>query len=168
MKDNGNLIDRLHIFRCDDRVFIHVAKEGNLCFDIRREHSVSSAEKNIGLDAYFSKFLHAMLSRFGLELPRRVDERDQSEVNVERILPAHISSNLPDRFQKRKTFDVTYGPTHLDDHDVHILAEIEDLRFNLIGDMGNDLDRTAKIVSFPLFGNDRIVYLPGREIIFPR
>ncbi len=66
MKDCGDFINRLHIFGCDHRIFIHIAEESDFCFNIRREQSVGSAEKNIRLDTYFSKFFHTMLSRFGL------------------------------------------------------------------------------------------------------
>ena len=63
-------------------------------------------------------------------------------------------------------FDVADGAADLDDHDLGVvLARGEpDPALDLVGDMGDDLDRAAQIVAAPLLGDHRRIDLTGGDI----
>ena len=85
-------------------------------------------------------------------------------MNIECVAGTAIKTELTDRLEERKRLDVTNGTPNLDDCDIGIFHVRKDLRFNLIGDMGDDLNRTAQVVATAFFVNDREVDLAGGEV----
>jgi len=67
----------------------------------------------------------------------------------DRILMTHLQDELTDRLEEWQSLDVTGGTAYFRDQDVSItgLLKAANTSFNLIGDVGNDLDRLAEIVA---------------------
>ena len=88
-------------------------------------------------------------------------------MQVEHIPPSDILTHLANRFQKWLAFNIANCAANF--HDNHIRVGLAchrlDTILNLIGDMRNDLNGTAEVLSASLFANDRSINLPGRYII---
>ena len=106
-----------------------------------------------------------MLRRLGLQLLRGGDERNQRDVNEERVFAAKLLAHLADGFDEGQRFDVADGAADLDDGDVDILRDLLHRRLDLVGDVRNDLDGLAEIVAAALFGDDLLVDAAGGPVI---
>ena len=69
------------------------------------------------------------------------------------ILRADFEIELPDRFQKRKTFDVARRSSDFGDHDVVFLfvGNFADPIFDFVGHVRNHLYGFAEIIAATLF-----------------
>ena len=86
----------------------------------------------------------------------------QGEVDVGHVVPAHVAAELPDRLDEREDLDVADRAADLDDDDVDAVgAELVDALLDLVGDVGDDLDRLAQVVAPPLLGDHRRVDAAG-------
>ena len=88
-------------------------------------------------------------------------------MDVERVLAPDVLPQLPDRLEERLALDVADRAADFDDHDVGIACNRPDAVLDLVGDVGNDLDRPAQVVAAPLFLDHRQVDLPGRPVVVP-
>ena len=98
-----------------------------------------------------------MLRGFCLEFAGAVDKGNQRQVNKDRMQGWQLVVELPDRFEKRKAFDIANGAANLAQHEVDALIAREHELLDFVGDVGNDLDRAAQIVAAALLGQDRLV-----------
>jgi len=80
-----------------------------------------------------------------------VDERD--------VVPAHLVPELGGALQEREALDVADGAPHLDHDYVGLLGggELADPVLDLVGDVGDDLDRLAEELASPLLLDDGLV-----------
>ncbi len=80
--------------------------------------------------------------------------------------PPHLVAELADRLQERQRFDVADGPSHLGDHhvDVGVAAHAVDPLFDLVRDVGDDLDGVAEVVAPPLLLDDGEVHGAGGDV----
>ncbi len=81
------------------------------------------------------------------------------------ILRSHIASKLTNCLQKRKTLDISDRPTDFSDHDVYIVGQIENPLFYLVGDMRDDLNRPAQIITPSFLGNHSVIDLSRCKVI---
>ena len=105
-----------------------------------------------------------MLRRLRLQLAGGADERNQREVNVERVIAADVLPQLPNRLEKREAFDVADGAADLHEHDVDAMGHAPDRVFDLVSKMRNDLHRPSEIVAAPLLLNDALIDLSRRPV----
>src|SRR5262245_429507 len=98
-------VDIVDVARLDHRALAHVAEQRELAPLFLRDRPVRSAEQNVRLDADRQQLLDRMLRRLGLELARRRYERQQRQVNVERMVARQLVAELADRLQERQTLD---------------------------------------------------------------
>jgi hypothetical protein len=75
---------------------------------------------------------------------------------------------LPNRLQKGKRFDITDRSTDLSDHDIVMTGQATDGLLDLVGDMGNDLNRGAQVVPTTLLLDDGLVDSPGGDVVVLR
>src|SRR5207245_10395878 len=88
-----------------------------------RERSLGAAHQDVRLDPDLHQLSNGVLGRLGLELGGGGDERDEGEVDEQRIVAADFLAELADRLQEREGFDVPHGATDLRDHDVVVGCE---------------------------------------------
>ena len=86
----------------------------------------------------------------------RPDIWQPGDVNREDILATDIFLKLADSFKKWFAFDITNGTANFDNDDIGITFNgmEADTIFNLIRDMGDNLNGATKLVSLSLLGND--------------
>ena len=162
-----HLVDRRDVERGEHRRRVHVAEERDLVLHLPRDLAVGAAEQDVRLDADLAQLLHRVLRRLRLQLARGGDVRDEREVDVERVLLAHVVLHLPDRLEERQRLDVADGAADLDDEDVGAARRLADDRLDLVGDVRDDLHGLAEVLAAPLPLDDGLVDAPGREVVLP-
>ena len=160
-----HFVDARDVFRRDDGFLVDIAEQRDLLLDVLVEEAISSAEQNVRLNTDRTEVANAVLRRLGLQFAGGADERDERQVNVERVLTSHVLAQLTNRFDERKAFDVADRSADLDQHDVDISRDRPDAVLDLVGDVRNDLHRPTEIVSAAFLLNDRQINLPGRPVV---
>ena len=84
-KHERHLINARDILGRDDRLFIDVAEQRDLALDVLIEEAVGPAEKDVGLNADGAQVRHAVLRRLGFELAGGTDERNERQVDIQRV-----------------------------------------------------------------------------------
>ena len=79
--------------------------------------------------------------------------------------PADVVAELADRLEEGKALDVSDGAPHFGDDHVDVVAtDFADPRLDLVGDVGDDLDRVAEIVAAPLLLDHRQIDRTGGHV----
>ena len=86
-------------------------------------------------------------------------------MNVNRVLTSHVDSHLPDGFQERQALDVPDRSADLHHHHVDLAPHPLDGGLDLVGDVGDDLDRLSQVLSLALLPDDGLVDLSRRGIV---
>ncbi len=94
-------IDVVGVARLDHGGFAHVAEQAELAALLARDRPVGAAEQDVGLDTDRAQLLHRVLRRLGLELAGAGDERQQREVDVDRVMARQVVAELADGRQSR-------------------------------------------------------------------
>jgi hypothetical protein len=76
-----------------------------------------------------------------------------------------VVAKLPDRFEKRQTFDVADRTPDLDQHEIDVFVTRDDELLDCVRHVRNDLHGAAEIVAAPLLGQDVLVDAPGRNVV---
>ena len=93
----------------------------------------------------------------------------ERQVDVERVFAPDVLPQLANRFEERLALDVADRAADLDEDDVDVArGDGADAVLDLVGDVGDDLDRPAEIVAAALLLNDRQIDLAGRPVVVPR
>src|SRR5260370_935297 len=100
------LEERRGIFALEAGAFAHVAEQRELAPLVPRDFSVGPAQQDVRLDADRAQLFHRMLGRLGLQLAGARDERQQGEVDVDRMAARQLVAELADRLEKRQPLDV--------------------------------------------------------------
>src|SRR5689334_2286176 len=82
-----------------------------------------------------------------------------------RIVASNLDCHLTDRFEERERFDVTDGAPDLDHGDFRVAGSAPDELLDFVGDVGDDLHRSAQIIAPPLLADHALVNLAGREVV---
>ena len=164
-EDQRDLVDARHVLGSDYRVLVHVAEQGDLAANLRRQETIGAAQQDVGLNADRAQIAHAVLGRLRLELARRPDERHQREMDVEGVRPADVLPELPDGLEERLALDVADGAADLDEDDVHVVGHRADAVLDLVRDVGDDLHGAPEIVAAALLLDHREVDLAGGPVV---
>src|SRR5581483_11947734 len=110
---------------------------------------------------------YGVLRRLGFQLVRGPEVRYERQMDVHDVLVTRVVAHLADRLEKWQRLDVADGSADLHDADVGMarLRNVFDVRFDLVGDVGDHLDRRPQIVAPAFLFDDRIVDLSGRDVI---
>jgi hypothetical protein len=126
--------------------------------------SARAYHQGVGLDADLLQLLDRVLGGLGLELAAR-DRGHEGHVHRDRVLPAHLVDDLARRLEEGNGLHVADGAAHLDDRDVDlgILARREHAGLDLVGDVGDHLDRAPEVAPLALLVDDRLIDLARRD-----
>ncbi len=93
------------------------------------------------------QLLDAMLGWLGLQLFGRAHIRQQRHVHVEHVVAPNVLRNLADGLEERLALDVADRAADLDDDHLGrgLLRQRVDALLDLVGDVGDDLDRAAEV-----------------------
>src|SRR5881394_2676 len=161
----GNLVDRLDVGALHHAAEVHVAELGDLALQVLGEGTFSAADQDIGLDSDLHQLAYGVLRRLGLELGSRGDERDQRQVDEQRVVAAYFLTELPDRLEERQRLDVADGAADLRDHHIVVGRQAPDRALDLVRNVRDDLHRRAEVLAAPLFGDDREVDPSRRHVV---
>ena len=126
---------------------------------------VAAADDGVGLDADLAQRGHRVLGRLGLQLPAGTDVGHQRDVQEEHVLPADVVPDLAGGLEERQRLDVADRAADLVDHHVDVRpAHGEHGVLDLVGDVRDDLDRVAQVVTAALLGDHRRVDLAGGDV----
>ena len=158
-------VDVVGVERLDHGALAHIAEQRELAPLVLRDRTVGAAEQNVGLDADRAQFLDRVLGRLGLELAGAGDERQQRQVDVDRVVARQVVAELPDRLEERQALDVADRAADLAQHEVVALVAVADELLDGVGDVRDDLDGGAEIVAAPLLGEDVLVDAAGGDVV---
>src|SRR3989339_908914 len=88
-------------------------------------------------------------------------------MHVYDVVAAYVQSELPDSFEKRQAFNVANRAADFDYDDIISLCKSVEPAFYFVGYMRDNLYGFAKVIPAPLGGNNRLVYLPRGNVVFP-
>ena len=162
-----DLVDRLHVRTLDDAAEIHVAEQGDLALDLRRQRLLAPADQDVGLNSDLHQIAHGMLGRLGLELARGGDVRHQGEMDEERVVASDFLAELADGLEERQRFDVADGSADFGDDDVVPGRRPPDGVLDLVGDVGNHLDGGAEVLAPALLVDHRLIDPAGGDVVLP-
>ena len=159
-----HLVEGLRSGVLDHAVRLDVAEQGDLPPDILRDRLVTAADQNVRLDAQGQQFLDGVLGGLGLQLAGAGDLHDQRHMDEQHVAHRPLRRHLADGLQEGLGLDIAHRAADLGDDHVHILAlHGIDAAFDLVGDVGDDLDRCAQIVAPALAVQHGPVYLAGGD-----
>ena len=140
-----------------------------LLLHLAAEVAVAAAEQNIGLDADGEQFLDGVLGGLGLQLLRGGDPRYQGQVDKNGVLASKLLAHLADGFKEWQRLDVADSAADFDNGDVRaVRRDLAHGVFDLVGDVGNNLNSLAEVVAAPLFQDDLLVDAAGGEVVVAR
>ncbi len=108
------------------RLLVDVAEERDLALHVGIERPVRPAEQHVRLDADRPQVADAVLGRLRLQFARRGDERDERQVDVERVLAADVLPELADGLEEGQALDVADRAADFDEQDVDVLGRRPD------------------------------------------
>ena len=158
VEDARHLVHVRDVGARDDRAGVDVGEERDLVADLARELLVRAADDDVGMDADPAQLVDRVLRRLRLQLARRLDERDERDVDVDHVLGADLTPELADRLEERQRLDVADGAADLGDDDVRRirLGGAPDARLDLVRDVRDHLHRRAEEVALALLAQDGI------------
>src|SRR5215469_1078829 len=107
-----------------------------------------------------------MLRGLGLELFGGADIRKQCYVEKQHVITPDILAHLANSLQKRLSLDIANGTAHLADHNIGIAGARQSMNtlLDLVGNVGNDLNRAAQILTPSLPADNRCVDLASSHV----
>ena len=160
-----DLVDGVDVFQRDHRTFFDVGEQRDLATRRGIDRVVGAADQHIGLQADGAQLLDRVLGRLGLGLAGSGDVRDQGQVHQHGALGAHFDAQLADRLEERLRLDVAHGAADLDQRDVGIAGALDDAALDLVGDVRNDLDGRAQVITTAFLAQHVLVDAAGGEVV---
>ncbi len=169
LEDQRNLVDRRGGRHADDGFLLDVAEEGDLVADVVRHLLVGAADDDIRLDTDAPEVTDTHLGRLGLHLAGGAELGEEGDVDTEAVATADLSPHLANGLQVCLALDIADRAADLDDDDVGVMLPggKADAALDLVGDMRDDLDGAAEVVTTALLGDDRGVDLAGGDVRRP-
>ena len=159
-------IDVRHVGVRDHRVDVDVGEEGDLLADLSRQRLRRAAHEDVGMDADAPQLVHRVLGGLRLQLACRVDERDESDVQVDDVLGADLTPELADRLEEGLRLDVADRAADLGDHDVGVgrLGDRADARLDLVRDVRDHLHGRSEVLALALLAQNAVPHAAGGVI----
>ena len=112
------LIYRVSVNRLDDMTRLHVAKQGNLLAEFRREVVLGAAHDDVRLHATLLKHLHRVLGRLGLKFLGSLEIRYKGKVYRHAVLLGKLPLELTHGLDERMGLHIAHCSTDFGDDDV--------------------------------------------------
>lgn len=120
------------------------------------------------MDPKLSQLDDRMLQSFAFHLTRSRDMKKRDYMNEHYVFSSQFPSQLSQRFDKMRTFNISYCSSNFDDSYIFPFRSSTDPIFHFIGDMRDHLNGLSEIFSFSLFLDDRKINLSGRNTTISR
>nr|AXN76753.1 CTP synthetase [Aeromonas veronii] len=146
-----DLVDGVDVFHGDDGALGHVAEQSDLGTLVGRNGTIGAADQHIRLDTDGEQLFNGVLGRLGLHFTGSSQVRNQRQVHEHGVVAAHFGSQLTNGFEERQGLDVTYGTAHFDDGNLMAFGTGNHPLFDGVGDVRDNLNGGAQIVTTTLF-----------------
>ena len=122
--------------------------------------------KDVGLDADTLELLYGVLGGLGLQLARSGEIGHVGQVYAHGVL-AQLPLQLTDGLQEGLALDVAHRAADFGNHEVVLvlLAQIEHVALDFVGNVGNHLDGLAQIVAPTFLVDDALVDASRGEVV---
>jgi len=149
----------------DDGLNRHIAELRDLGAQSPLHWIVAARHDHIRQDADGAQFAHGVLGGFGFSFFGGFQVRQPGQVHEGGIAAPQVVAHFPDGFQKRLTLNIPDSSTNFNQGNIRVgsLANQRDAPFNFIGDVGNDLNRAAQIVTAPFPVQNFLIDLAGSD-----
>ena len=165
MQHARNFVDGVDVFQADHRTLFDVGEQGDLAARGHIDRMVGAAHQHVRLQANGAQLLDRMLSRLGLGLAGSGDIRHQSQVHQHGALGAHFHTQLANGFEERLRLDIADGATNFHQGHVGIAGTLDDATLDLVGDVRNDLNGRAQVITTALLAQHIFVHPTGGEVV---
>ena len=160
-----DVVDRGLVPHLDHGLGRDRAEQGDLVLHLLVHGTTRAADQDIREDSDAPQLLDAVLRRLRLELLGRLQPWDERHMTVDHVLTAHAVRHLPDCLEEGLPLDVPHRPADLHDQDVLLLPRPDQPLLDVVGDVGNHLDRPAQ-VGAPALPVDHVrIDLSGRDAV---
>ena len=124
---------------------------------------------DVRADAHALQLLHAVLGGLGFVLPAGLQIGHQRDVDVQRVLPAGLQTDLTDCLDEGLALDIADRAADLGDDHVRagFLPDPVDEALDLVRDVGDGLDRGAQIAALTFLPDHIRVDLAGGQVGIP-
>ena len=158
----GNRVDGIrHVLLLDHTLEPHVAEERELLEMFLGNRHLGPADEDVGNDADRAELSDRMLRGLGLQLARRLQVRNERQVDETGIVVSLFKPELPRRLEKRQRLDVARDAADFAEDNVDImLSGRADRRLDFVRDVGNDLHRAAQVAARTLTRQDGRINAP--------
>src|SRR5215210_6942177 len=95
-----------------------------------------------------------MLGGLRLHFASRGYERNEREVDEDRVLATDLVAELADGFEERQRLDVANRAADLHDYHIAIGREALHRSLDLVRDVRDNLHRRSEVLAAPLLGDD--------------
>ena len=153
LHEHRHLIDASGRKVLDNCVRVNVAEHSHFFTHFLRNRLFTAADDDIRRNTDAAQLLNAVLRRLGLQLARCRNVRHQRNMDIQDIIFANILFNLTNRLQEGQAFNIAYCATDFRDNEISIilLADAENALLDFIGNVRNNLHRTAQIITTAFF-----------------
>ena len=150
----------------NDAVRFDVAEHADFLENGWLQRLVAAQDNDIRLDAHALQFLDGVLSGLGFMLVGAPEERHQRHVDEQAVLLPYLQRDLAHRLQEGLGLDIADGAADFGDDHIRIglPADAVDELFDLIGHVGNNLNRGTQILAPALLVQHVPVHLPGGQV----
>jgi hypothetical protein len=154
-----HLVDGGAVGVLEHAVGVDVAEHGYLGPNRLLDLVVGAADDEVGLDAHRAQLLDGVLGGLGLDLVGGRDVGHQAAVDDGDVAGTLLLAELAHGLDEGLSLDVADGAAELGDHDVGtgLLLDAQEALLDGVGDVGDDLDGAAEVVSLALAGDERLV-----------
>src|SRR5690242_16323111 len=105
-----------------------------------------------------------MLRRLSLQFTRARNERQQRQVDIDRVMARQLDSELANGLEERQAFDVAHRAADLAQHEIEALVALADKVLDGVGYVRDHLDGCAKIIAAPLLAENFLIDAAGRDV----
>ena len=130
---------------------------------------IRTGHNHIWRDANGTQLAHRVLGGLGFQFGGSANIWQPGDMDVQGILTPHIAAHLAQRFQEGQRFNIANRAAHLDQHDLGARGALHlgNAALDLVGDVRDDLDRAAQIITAPLLTDHLGIHLAGGHIADP-
>lgn len=153
VEDARDSIDARDVLALDDMRFGELTKERELFFDASRYGLWGATHEHAWLDTSATHRFDSVLDWLGLELAQVIHVQERRNMDIKCAFVSISVPELSDRFDKVHSFDITDRATDLDYEDIDVCCELLKCIYDLVGDMRDDLDVFAQIITATLLGD---------------
>ena len=161
----------IDIAECDDILTLNIAEHRDLAAIFLIEVGLGAANDDVRLNADLAQLGDRLLGRLGLSLTRRLDVRQQRDMDETDIFLSDLERVLPQGFEEKQTLHITHGAADFGDEHIDIgilFRDFVDARLDLIGHMRNELHGLAQVLAAPLFADHRVEDLTRGKVVHTR